>query len=251
MKRCYRHILTLLRKKRLIGSACLGLLCSTGAGALPWEVPALDEHCRIRTAPQYKRDRAETAFIQAQRLIAQCAAESCERIDLTYDMSCVNHLEELPEAIAELDHLRIFTSGSAPLRSYMPLEGVQGLEMLVLSSFTGNLSQVPALRNLKKLTFAGEGLITLEGIQKFRSLRELHISSPGFSDLSPLDGMHWIEYLHLDDTNVSDLDPLVRTFEEYGDSYDLQAVYLKATPLARANALDIWRLRLPGVLFDE
>ena len=135
----------------------------------------------------------------------------------TNDLWSVASLD-LPAEVQTLQDLRYFT----------------GLSELTLHSLgDGDLSILPTLTGLKKLTLSGCELTSeqLTAVGSCRNLEELRLSGCGLSNITPLEGLEKLRVLDLSDNSINNLSPI-------SNLTALETLLLSSNAVTSVNALN-------------
>ncbi|MEQ5870213.1 leucine-rich repeat domain-containing protein [Sagittula sp. NFXS13] len=171
---------------------------------------------------------AEAAHEEAlKRVRAAFSAPATHHLDL----SDLQALTKLPEAIGQCDQLQSLDCSNTKVSDLAPLSGLNQLQSLdcsetqvsdlaplsglnQLQSFACSYTQVSdlaflsGLNQLRSLDCSDTQVSELVSLSGLNQLQSLDCSGTPLSDLAPLSGLSQLQFLNCSDTQVSDLAPL-------------------------------------------
>lgn len=181
--------------------------------------------------------KAEEAYEEARRRIAEAKREGAERLDLSLE-----GLERIPEEIGELTDLRELSLPGTDVDDLSAISGMNWLtELGLYRARVTDLSQISGLTGLTDLDLSMTGVTNLSAISEFKKLTTLLLHRTKATNISAIAGLVNLTYLELSGANVTDVTPIsgLTALNYLGLSGTLVTDLTPLNPLKRLKTLDL------------
>ncbi len=150
--------------------------------------------------------KAEKAFEEAKRRIAEAKRDGAKRLDLS-----IEGLQRIPEELVGLASLIGLDLSGTDVTDISALGGMTELRGLVLSSCgVTDISTIAGLRRLRGLDLSQTGVVDVSALGELKSMMDLNLSGSGVRSVSSLTWLSHLVRLDLSRTAVTDISALSR-----------------------------------------